>query len=86
MNRQQFIDYMWDYGTHVVFLYGDKKLNKRFHVMPHNSNFSNFELTNSKGQIGTMGFTINGEDVTIDQCVELLKSYSRIDKLNIIDV
>jgi hypothetical protein len=86
MNRQQFIDYIWDYGTHVVFIYGDSKLKKRFHTMPHNSSFSNFELTNSKVEIGTMGFTINGEYATIDQCVELVKPYSRSDKLNILGV
>lgn len=87
MTRQEFIDYMWDYGCHVRFVYGDNHIQKRAHLTPSNSYFTNFELTNSKsGKVASMSFYINGEMGTIDECVDIIKSYKRDEKLKEIGI
>lgn len=42
MTEQEFIDYMAPYGTHVQFMYGDDIIEKKIHLTPYNSNYTNF--------------------------------------------
>lgn len=63
MTEQEFIDYIADYGTHILFKYGDYTIQKKVHLDRYNSNFSNFPHITSKGEEFYMEFEINGPDI-----------------------
>jgi hypothetical protein len=81
MTRQEFIDKMFDYGTHVVHVYGEYKIKKTVHLTPRNSMFSYFSEKTSKGDEVDMFFEINGEESSIDDCVNIINIHKRDSKL-----
>ena len=86
MTKQQFIDYMYDYGCHVLFKYGDSYIQKKTHLTPNNSFYPHFELVTSKGSVCSMSFEIDGKPASIEQCIVLVTAYSRDNKLKEIGI
>lgn len=80
MTEQEFIDYMVDYGTHVQFVYGDDIIQKKIHLTPQNSNYSNFPHI-SFGRKYHMEFEINGIKASIKECANLITRHLRDKKL-----
>jgi hypothetical protein len=80
MTKQEFIDYMIDYGTHVRFQYGDDFIQKRIHLTPYNSDRNHFPYK-SKGKKSYMEFQINEKDATIEECLYLINKYNRNKKI-----
>jgi hypothetical protein len=85
MTEQEFIDYMAPYGTHVQFTYDDDVIQKKIHLTPYNSNYTNFPHI-SNGKKYHMEFEINGKWASIKECANLITRYKRDIKLkNILD-
>lgn len=57
MTKQEFIDYMINYGTHVRFQYGDDFIQKIVHLTPYDSYRNHFPYK-SKGKKSYMEFQI----------------------------
>lgn len=80
MTKQEFLEYIVDYGTHVQFKYGDDIIQKRVHLTPENSNFNHFEF-DINGRKYNMIFEINGKKATAEECADLITRYKRNQKL-----
>ena len=76
MTEQEFIDYMAPYGTHVRFTYDDDVIQKKIHLTPYNSNYTNFPHI-SKGRKYHMEFEINGKKSSIKECADLVTTCRR---------
>ena len=76
MTEQEFIDYMAPYGTHVQFMYGDDIIEKKIHLTPYNSNYTNFPHI-SDGKKYHMEFEINGKRTSLKECSDLITRYRR---------
>ena len=70
MTEKEFLDYIWDYGCHMIHVFGNDKIEKSAHV------------TDGGGCHGLIMFEINGEEATAKQCAELITKYKRGKKLN----
>ncbi len=81
MTEQEFIDYMAPYGTHVLFTYDDDVIEKKIHLTPYNSNYTNFPHI-SNGKKYHMEFEINGKWASIKECANFITEYKREQKLN----
>ena len=80
MTEQEFIDHMVGYGTHVQHKYGNDIIEKRVHLTPQNSYFTNFPYI-SGGRKYHMEFEINGKKASVKECAQLISTYKRIYKL-----
>jgi hypothetical protein len=80
MTKQEFIDYMIDYGTHVQFQYGDNFIQKKISLTPYNSSRNHFPHK-SKGRKSYMEFQLNGKDATIEECIDIINKYNRDKKI-----
>jgi len=78
MTKKEFIDEVIQYGNHVVLKYGDNYIRKRWHLTNEDEAFNyRKSVKSSDGKRHDMGFTINGTDATINECMSLIKNYNK---------
>lgn len=68
--EKEFIDYIWNYGCHVIHCYGNDEIRKSVHVDDGSSCH------------GLILFEINGKKATSKECADLITRYKRDIKLN----